>query len=128
MIPVSIDVKQGEFLFIVIGDGLLELLFPTLHTIRLDLGKLMIGDPLLIIRGQRIQGKEAFDDPKHTSSWHHYELTFNDAASLIEWASQRKAQGNWEPAPNKSSRLLSLYGKSIITPAILEAEWSKVKR
>ena len=126
MIPISINLRDGVFNFIVLGEGLLELLYEPEQPVLFAFGKLHFKSlQALTIKLTTVPHRVAFDPAQ---VWVHGEVSFQDAASLIEWSRWNNARGNWEPAPNKSSALLDLYGKQIITPDRLQQEWNKVKR
>lgn len=125
MIPVSFKVKDALFCFCSIGEGMLELLFEDQRCFLIEWGVVYLGAGA---RKFRLPIDQQLDGKGFADGWIHYRISYEAAASLIEWASQEKARGNWEAAPNKSKAILELYGKVIITPQRLAQEWEATKR
>jgi hypothetical protein len=122
MIPVSINLHHDKFSFLILGEGLLELLLLDSHPGFVETTMLYLGAGTRKLLLPYQHNPKPIDHEIPTD-WIDALISYESAASLIEWCRNQKARGNWEPAPNKSSKIVQAYGKRIILPHEIQTEY-----
>lgn len=127
MIPISINLYHNQFTYVIIGEGLLELIFEEVKQGLRETGGIYVGSGTmkLILPCVRNDIPIQHEQP---DKWVDVIMLHEVACSFIEWARHQKARAIYDQAPNKSVALTEAFGKRIIIPSELENAWETRKR
>jgi len=127
MIPFSINLHHNQFTFIILGEGMMEILFEEIKQGFQELAGIYVGSGtmklLLPCKANPAPIKHECPD-----KWVDVMMTYEAACSLLEWARYQKARAIFDLAPNKSNLLAEGFGKRIILPDELRQAWESRKR